>query len=59
MGKATGFLEIERKDRGYAKPAERLKHWNEFIVPMGEQEMRDQASRCMNCGIPFCHQGCP
>jgi len=59
MGKATGFLEIERKDRSYAKPAERLKHWNEFIVPLGEQEMRDQASRCMNCGIPFCHQGCP
>lgn len=59
MGKATGFLEIERKDRSYAKPTERLKHWNEFIVPLGDKELRDQAARCMNCGIPFCHNGCP
>ena len=59
MGKATGFLEIERKDRGYLKPAERLKNWNEFVVPMADQELRDQAARCMNCGIPFCHNGCP
>jgi len=59
MGKATGFLEIERRDRSYAKPAERLKHWNEFVVPLGDRELRDQASRCMNCGIPFCHNGCP
>jgi len=59
MGKATGFLEIERKDRSYAKPDERLKHWNEFIVPLADKELRDQAARCMNCGIPFCHNGCP
>jgi glutamate synthase (NADPH/NADH) small chain len=59
MGKATGFLEIERKDRSYAKPTERLKHWNEFIVPLPDKELRDQAARCMNCGIPFCHNGCP
>ncbi|MFZ5705252.1 MAG: glutamate synthase subunit beta [Pseudomonadota bacterium] len=59
MGKATGFLEIERKDRSYAKPTERLKHWNEFIVPLADKELRDQAARCMNCGIPFCHNGCP
>jgi glutamate synthase (NADPH/NADH) small chain len=59
MGKATGFLEIERKDRSYAKPAERLKHWNEFVVPLPDKELRDQAARCMNCGIPFCHNGCP
>jgi len=59
MGKATGFLEIERKDRGYLKPAERLKNWNEFVVPMPEAELRDQAARCMNCGIPYCHNGCP
>ncbi|KQX20069.1 MULTISPECIES: glutamate synthase subunit beta [unclassified Sphingomonas] len=59
MGKATGFLEIERKDRGYAKPAERLKNWNEFVVPLADRDLRDQASRCMNCGIPFCHNGCP
>ena len=59
MGKPTGFLEVERRDRGYVAPAERLKHWHEFVKPLPEQELRDQASRCMNCGIPFCHQGCP
>lgn len=59
MGKATGFLEIERKERGYLKPAERLKNWNEFIVPMPDADLKDQAARCMNCGIPFCHTGCP
>ena len=59
MGKATGFLEIERKDRGYIKPVERLKNWNEFVVPMPEKDLREQASRCMNCGIPYCHNGCP
>ena len=48
MGKATGFLEIERKDRGYLKPQDRLKNWNEFVVPMGAQQIRDQAERCMN-----------
>ena len=59
MGKATGFLEIERKDRGYLKAKDRLKNWNEFVVPMPDKELRDQASRCMNCGIPYCHNGCP
>jgi len=59
VGKATGFLEIERQDRGYAKPAERLKNWNEFVVPLDDKTLRDQAARCMNCGIPFCHNGCP
>ncbi|ATE65353.1 glutamate synthase subunit beta [Rhizorhabdus dicambivorans] len=59
MGKATGFLEIERNDRGYLKPAERLKNWNEFVVPLEDKALKDQASRCMNCGIPFCHNGCP
>ena len=59
MGKATGFLEVERKDRGYDKPEARLKHWNEFVVPLDQPSVRAQASRCMNCGIPFCHNGCP
>jgi glutamate synthase (NADPH/NADH) small chain len=59
MGKPTGFLEIERHDRSYAPVAERLKHWNEFVVPLPADELRQQASRCMSCGIPFCHQGCP
>ena len=59
MGKATGFLEIDRADRGYLKPQDRLKNWNEFVVPMDAKQIRDQAARCMNCGIPFCHNGCP
>jgi glutamate synthase (NADPH/NADH) small chain len=59
MGKPTGFLEIERRDRGYDKPAERLKTWREFTHPLSEGELARQAARCMGCGIPFCHQGCP
>jgi glutamate synthase (NADPH/NADH) small chain len=59
MGKPTGFLEIERHDRGYDPPAERLKHWKEFVRPLPVGEVSQQASRCMDCGIPFCHQGCP
>ena len=59
MGKATGFLELDRKDRSYDAPAERLKHYREFIVPHDEGSLKGQASRCMNCGIPYCHNGCP
>jgi glutamate synthase (NADPH/NADH) small chain len=59
MGKETGFLELDRKDRGYADPKDRLKHYKEFVVPHGEGELKSQASRCMNCGIPYCHNGCP
>ena len=59
MGKTTGFLEIERKDRGYEEPAERLQNWREFVKPLGPTEIKDQAARCMNCGIPYCHNGCP
>ena len=59
MGKPTGFLEVERKDRSYTAPEERLKHWNEFVVPLSKEEIRGQAARCMACGIPFCHNGCP
>jgi glutamate synthase (NADPH) small chain len=59
MGKATGFLELDRHDRSYEAPEARLKTWNEFVVPMPEAELRNQASRCMNCGIPYCHNGCP
>jgi len=59
MGKPTGFLEIERRDRGYEKPAKRLKTWREFVQPMAPADAASQAARCMDCGIPFCHQGCP
>ena len=55
MGKVTGFLEIERHDRKYAPVAERVKHFHEFVIPLTEKETRDQAARCMNCGIPYCH----
>ena len=55
MGKVTGFLEIERHDRKYAAVAERVKHFQEFVAPLTEKETRDQAARCMNCGIPYCH----
>ncbi len=59
MGKATGFIEIHRHDRGYAAVADRLKHYNEFVIPLADEATRDQAARCMDCGIPFCHNGCP
>jgi glutamate synthase (NADPH/NADH) small chain len=59
MGKPTGFLEIARQDRGYEKPESRLKTWKEFVHPMPPAETGKQAARCMNCGIPFCHTGCP
>jgi glutamate synthase (NADPH/NADH) small chain len=55
MGKVTGFLEIEREDRDYAPVEERVKTWREFVLPLPEQELRDQAARCMDCGIPYCH----
>ncbi|MFI4966307.1 MAG: glutamate synthase subunit beta, partial [Caulobacterales bacterium] len=59
MGKPTGFLEIERNDRTYEKVESRLKTWKEFVQPLPLPEVGRQAARCMDCGIPFCHQGCP
>ncbi len=59
MGKVTGFLEIEREDSSYKPVAERTKHWQEFVVPLSEKKTRDQAARCMDCGIPYCHSQCP
>jgi glutamate synthase (NADPH/NADH) small chain len=59
VGKATGFLEIDRQDRSYSDAKERLKHYKEFVVPLPEEKLKAQASRCMNCGIPYCHNGCP
>ena len=55
MGKITGFLEIERHDRKYTPVEDRIKHYKEFVVPLSEKDTRDQAARCMNCGIPYCH----
>ena len=59
MGKPTGFMEIERHERGYEKPDARKKTWTEFLKPLPYPEVASQAARCMDCGIPFCHQGCP
>src|SRR5580693_3320115 len=59
MGKPTGFLEIERRDRPYEKPESRSRSWKEFVKPLPDAENRRQAARCMDCGIPFCHEGCP
>ena len=59
MGKATGFLEIKRKDRTYEVPEARVQNFREFIIPLNGEELRDQAARCMDCGVPYCHNGCP
>ena len=59
MGNPTGFLEIERRDRPYEKLEIRSRSWKEFVKPLPDPENRKQAARCMDCGIPFCHEGCP
>ena len=59
MGKPTGFIEIHRKKAPTRPVAERLKDWKEVYLPYPEAGLREQGARCMDCGIPFCHQGCP
>ncbi|MDV7187252.1 glutamate synthase subunit beta [Lutibacter sp. TH_r2] len=59
MGKVTGFKEFERKDETYNSVKERITNYNEFTKPLNEAELTKQGSRCMDCGIPFCHSGCP
>lgn len=59
MGKVTGFLEIDRRDRKYIPASDRIRNYKEFVIPLGAEATRDQAARCMNCGIPYCHNGCP
>ena len=59
MGKITGFLEYEREERHYEPVEQRIKHWREFVRPLPEAETKKQAARCMDCGIPYCHTGCP
>jgi glutamate synthase (NADPH/NADH) small chain len=59
MGKPTGFKEYERAEHGYEAVAERVSHYREFSVPLDEAELARQGARCMDCGIPFCHTGCP
>ncbi|MCG5499874.1 glutamate synthase subunit beta [Ectothiorhodospira lacustris] len=59
MGKPTGFLEFVRSDRRYAPVSDRIVHYREFVIPLNVAQVREQGARCMDCGIPFCHQGCP
>ncbi len=59
MGKPTGFMEIKRADEPAAPVEERIRHYREFVSPLSEDAMRQQGARCMDCGIPFCHSGCP
>src|SRR6185312_8429813 len=59
MGKITGFLELDREDRHYQPAADRLQHYTEFVIPLGDEATRKQASCCMECGVPYCHTGCP
>ena len=59
MGKITGFMEFEREKQPYRPVAERLSDWGQVMAPWPVEPLKTQASRCMDCGIPFCHQGCP
>ena len=59
MGKITGFMEIRKKDRKYLDVDSRITNYNEFVLPLTDDETKDQAARCMDCGVPYCHSGCP
>ncbi len=59
MGKPTGFLEFERATPAKQPTSERVLHYKEFVAPLSNQELNQQSARCMNCGVPFCHNGCP
>ena len=59
MGKVTGFKEFDRQDEKYTSVKDRVKNYKEFTIPLSEKEIKTQGSRCMDCGIPFCHSGCP
>lgn len=59
MGKPTGFMEYDRQDRTYAPVADRITHYQEFVIALPDEQVKTQGARCMDCGIPFCHQGCP
>jgi glutamate synthase (NADPH/NADH) small chain len=59
MGKATGFMEVQRAKQPYRAVEERLLDWNQVMAAWQPEPLKEQAARCMDCGIPFCHQGCP
>ena len=59
MGKVTGFMEFDRIEEGYAPVAERIKNYKEFVITLDEKQAKVQGARCMDCGTPFCNNGCP
>ena len=59
MGKVTGFLEYDRQELKYQPAADRIRHYKEFTLPLGDADVERQAARCMECGVPYCHRGCP
>ncbi len=59
MGKPTGFMEYHRTDRTYAPVGDRVINYKEFVIPLSDEEVSTQGARCMDCGIPYCHSGCP
>ena len=59
MGKPTGFMDLEKVDRGYKPVSERISNYKEFVIPLSREETINQAARCMDCGVPYCHNGCP
>jgi len=59
MGEVKGFLKYDRQDLSKQAPRERIKHWDEFLTPASDEQLQQQGARCMDCGVPFCHSGCP
>ena len=59
MGKVTGFMEFERLEEGYKPVPERVKHYKEFVIGLDDAQAKQQGARCMDCGTPFCNNGCP
>ena len=58
MGKITGFMEFQRLQEASEAPQKRLKNWREFVLHLTDDQAKQQAARCMDCGIPFCNNGC-
>ena len=59
MVKVTGFLEIDMHEPRYRPAGDRIRHFREFVIPLDQNTLMQQGARCMDCGIPFCHTGCP
>jgi len=59
MGKVTGFMEFERLEEGYEPVPQRVKNYKEFVIGLNAEQAKVQGARCMDCGTPFCNNGCP